>query len=55
MTKTSINLDAELDQALKIRLAKETAKAKTKDKTAKTVTAQKFITDLLKKELGIKK
>lgn len=55
MTKTSINLDPELDQALKIRLAKETAKAKQKDPKAKTVTAQKFITELLEKELKIKK
>lgn len=55
MTKTSINLYPDLDQALKIRLAKETTKAKKKDKKAKTVTSQKFITDLLEKELKIKK
>lgn len=51
MTKTSVNLSDDLDQKLKIRLAEDTLKAKRKDKKAKTITVQKFITDLLEKEL----
>jgi hypothetical protein len=55
MTKTSVNLYLELDEALKLRLIEETKKAKLKDKKAPVLTIQKFIVSLLEKELKIKK
>ncbi len=55
MTKITIILSDETHGSLKIRLAEETLKNKKKDKNAHIVTAQKFITDLIEKELKIKK
>ena len=55
MTKTSVNLYPNLDEALKLRLIQETKKAKLKDKKAPGMTTQKFIVTLLEKELKIKK
>lgn len=51
MTRISLDLTDETHGKLKILLAEETMKNKKKDKKAPVVTAQKFITDLIEKEL----
>ncbi len=55
MVNLTFEISDELHGALKIRLAEINLKNKRKDKKAASISAKKFINDLLEKELGIKK
>ena len=55
MIRITCDVTEETHASLKIRLAQETLKSKKIDKKAPSITAQKFISNLLEKELKIKK